>query len=56
MTFLTLQSQFVDTLNRDGLERGNRMLRRLFRPKGAFHSVTGLLATIARILNPIRLI
>jgi len=38
------------------LERVNRMLRRLFRPKGAFHSLDGLLATIARVLNPKRLI
>jgi mutator family transposase len=38
------------------LERVNRMLRRLFRPAGAFHSMTGLLATIARVLNPKRLI
>lgn len=38
------------------LERVNRMLRRLFRPKGAFHSVSGILATVARVLNPIRLI
>jgi putative transposase len=34
------------------LERVNRMLRRLFRPAGAFHSLTGLLASIARVLNP----
>jgi len=34
------------------LERLNRMLRRLFRPAGAFHSLTGLLASIARVLNP----
>jgi len=38
------------------LERVNRMLRRLFRPKGAFHSLSGLLATVARVLNPKRLI
>jgi putative transposase len=38
------------------LERVNRMLRRLFRPKGAFHSIEGLLATVARVLNPKRLI
>lgn len=38
------------------LERVNRMLRRLFRPKGTFHSLDGLLATIARVLNPKRLI
>lgn len=38
------------------LERVNRMLRRLFRPKGAFHSLTSLLATVARVLNPKRLI
>lgn len=38
------------------LERVNRMLRRLFRPKGAFHSTSGLLATVARVLVPLRLI
>lgn len=38
------------------LERVNRMLRRLFRPKSAFHSLGGLLATVARVLNPKRLI
>jgi len=38
------------------LERVNRMLRRLFRPKGAFHSRSGLIATVARILNLYRLI
>lgn len=38
------------------LERINRMLRRLFRPAGAFHSLPGLLATVARVLNPLRLI
>ena len=38
------------------LERVNRMLRRLFRPKGAFHSRAGLIATVARVLNPYRLI
>lgn len=38
------------------LERVNRMLRRLFRPKGAFHSISGLQATVARVLNPQRLI
>jgi len=38
------------------LERVNRMLRRLFRPKAAFHSLTSLLATVARLLNPKRLI
>jgi len=38
------------------LERVNRMLRRLFLPKGAFHSLEGLLATVARVLNPKRLI
>jgi len=30
--------------------------RRLFRPKGAFHSRAGLLATVARVLNPYWLI
>lgn len=38
------------------LERVNRMLRRLFRPKGAFHSHYAILATVARVLNPKRLI
>ena len=38
------------------LERVNRMLRRLFRPKGAFHSLAGLRAATARVLNPLRLI
>jgi len=38
------------------LERVNRMLRRLFRPKGAFHSLITLRATVARVLNPKRLI
>ena len=38
------------------LERVNRMLRRLFRPKGAFHSKAGLTATVARVLNPYRLV
>ena len=38
------------------LERVNRMLRRLFRPKGAFHSRAGLIATVARVLNPYRLV
>ena len=37
------------------LERVNRMLRRLFRPKGAFHSLAGLLATVIRVLSPLRL-
>lgn len=38
------------------LERVNRMLRRLFRPAGAFHSTSGLIATVARVLIPKRLI
>lgn len=38
------------------LERVNRMLRRFFRLAGAFHSLSGLLACIARVLNPRRLI
>lgn len=37
------------------LERVNRMLRRLFRPKAAFHSLSGLSATVARVLHPKRL-
>jgi transposase-like protein len=38
------------------LERVNRMLRRLFRSAGAFHSRSGLLAAVGRILIPMRLI
>lgn len=38
------------------LERVNRMIRRLFRPASAFHSASGLLAAVARVLNPLRLI
>jgi len=38
------------------LERVNRMLRRLFRPKGAFHSAHGLLACVNRVLAPKRLV
>jgi len=38
------------------LERVNRMIRRLFRAASAFHSASGLLATVARVLNPLRLI
>jgi transposase-like protein len=38
------------------LERVNRMLRRLFRSAGAFHSRSGLLAAVGRILIPLRLI
>jgi transposase-like protein len=38
------------------LERINRMLRRLFRPAGAYHSPSGLLAAVARVLLPFRLI
>jgi len=38
------------------LERLNRNLRRLFRSAGAFHSISGLLAAVARVLNPKRLI
>ncbi len=37
------------------LERVNRMLRRLFRAASAFHSASGLLATAARVLLPLRL-
>jgi transposase-like protein len=37
------------------LERLNRMLRRLFRADGAFQSAAGLLAGVARILNPLSL-
>lgn len=34
------------------LERVNRMMRRLFRAAGAFHSLAGLLASVTRILAP----
>jgi len=37
------------------LERVNRMIRRLFRAAGAFHSPTGLLAAATRGLEPYRL-
>jgi hypothetical protein len=38
------------------LERVNRMIRRLFRAAGAYHSVAGVLAAVARVLTPLRLI
>ncbi len=38
------------------LERINRILRRLFRVASAFHSASGLMAAVARLLNPLRLI
>ena len=38
------------------LERVNRMIRRLFRSAGAYHSTDGLLASVARVLLPFRLI
>ncbi len=38
------------------LERVNRMIRRLFRAAGAFHSLAGLRAAVARVLEPHRLI
>ena len=38
------------------LERVNRMLRRLFRSAGAYHSRSGLLAAVVRVLQPMRLI
>ncbi len=38
------------------LERVNRMLRRLFRAAGAFHSPAGVLAAASRVLSPLRLI
>jgi len=38
------------------LERVNRMLRRLFRSAGAYHSPSGLLAAVVRVLQPMRLI
>jgi len=38
------------------LERVNRMIRRLFRAAGAFHSPVGLLAAVSRVLEPHRLV
>ncbi len=38
------------------LERVNRMIRRLFRAAGAFHSSAGLLAAATRVLEPYRLL
>ena len=38
------------------LERVNRSIRRLFRAAGAFHSPSGLLAAVSRVLAPLRLI
>jgi len=38
------------------LERVNRMIRRLSRAANAFHSPTGLLATVSRVLLPFRLV
>jgi len=38
------------------LERVNRMIRRLFRSAGAYHSADGLLAAVTRVLLPFRLI
>lgn len=38
------------------LERVNRMIRRLFRSAGAFHSRPGLCAAVTRVLAPLRLI
>lgn len=38
------------------LERVNRMIRRLFRSAGAYHSTDGLMAAVARVLLPFRLI
>ncbi|MEM6281808.1 MAG: transposase [Chloroflexota bacterium] len=38
------------------LERVNRILRRYFRLAGAFHSLSGLIACVARVFNPKRLI
>jgi transposase-like protein len=38
------------------LERVNRMIRRLFRSAGAFHSRSGLCAAVTRVLAPHRLI
>ncbi len=52
--FPTWTRRFLRTTSR--LERVNRMLRRLFRAAAAFHSVSGLLAAVARVLNPFRLI
>jgi len=51
--FPTWPRQYLRTTSL--LERVNRMLRRLFRAAGAFHSPAGLLAAVARVLYPLRL-
>lgn len=52
--FPTWERKFLRTTSL--LERVNRMLRRLFRAAGAFHSAAGLLAAATRVLQPHRLI
>lgn len=59
ITFYRLLERFpswlVTTLRTTSLlERVNRLLRRLFRAAGAFHSVSGLLAAVSRVLLPYR--
>jgi transposase-like protein len=49
----TWSRQFLRTTSL--LERANRMIRRLLRAAGAFHSPAGLLAAVARVLIPFRL-
>jgi transposase-like protein len=52
--FPTWSPRFLRTTSL--LERLNRTLRRLFRAASAFHSPGGVLAVVARLLNPLRLI
>lgn len=52
--FPTWSRQFLRTTSL--LERVNRMIRRLFRAAGAFHSPAGLFAAATRVLEPRRLI
>ena len=51
--FPTWQLRYLRTTSL--LERINRKIRRLFRAASAFHSAAGLLATAARVLDPLRL-
>ena len=61
VAFYHIQSQFprwkaTSLRTTSLLERVNRLLRRLFRAANAYHSLTGLLAAVLRILCPFRLI
>lgn len=59
VAFFTVHTRFPDwplvrLRTTSLLERVNRLLRRLFRAAGAFHSLNGLLAAAARVLLPRR--